>query len=179
MSGVDKFGRKLEVSLKKSETLHLHAKIRDGLLLDEDNHYNARNKRIKLIHDPLEKQDVVTKSWAEKNFIKLVDERLLTFTDDKKNGFSFSGKTLSDVGEPINRRDVVTFGVMKRDITRIKESLEKEIKDRTEALSNQLHDELRTINTAIGSLNTLLRQSVKNTAKASKLEVRNDERRVG
>lgn len=165
MGSVDKFGRKLESSIKKSETLRIHTKIRDGLLLDTDNHYNAQNKRIKLIHDPLEKQDVVNKLWVERNFLRFENDTV-----------SLGTRRLTDLSDPTLRSDAVTLGILDRKITTVRETLEKEIKDRTDSLQAQLEEKLRVLSTDISSVNTVLRQSVKNIAAKEKEKVKEKEK---
>jgi len=57
-----------EADLDKANTqmLYLAQEALDKqLFLDNDNHFNAQNKRIKNVADPVDAKDVVTKGWME------------------------------------------------------------------------------------------------------------------
>lgn len=152
---IDKFGTRLERSLKKNETIRIQTRMDKVMILDDDDQYSAQNKRIKLLNDPLNEKDVVNKSWVERNFLKLQN----TFV-------SMGMKRLSELGEPRQRSDAVTMGYVDMKMTKFKESFEKEIKDKTNGMFNHFEDELRKIKIETSSLNTLLRESIKHTKAA-------------
>lgn len=186
MSTIDKFGSQLNA--KKGSTFFNAGSVRDTFPLDKDGNYNAQNKRIKLLQDPVEKQDVTNKRWIETNFLRthkdqinvghkrlanlitpvemsdavtkgFVDGRLLN-PSVNNTAFDFLGKTLKNVSESQGRSDVATVSFVEKRYSRLNDELTAEIKTRTNATFSSFSEELKTIRTEIASIKALVAQHV-------------------
>lgn len=62
MSAVDKFGRPLKSD--PSDSRRSVAAVAEGIQLDKDKQYSARDKRIKSVADPADDTDAVNKQWV-------------------------------------------------------------------------------------------------------------------
>lgn len=198
MNTIDKFGN--QFNAKKGGMFLNSQAVRETFPLDKDGNYNSQNKRIKLVHDPVEKQDVVNKRWLETNFLRtekdyitighkrltnlstpkemsdavtkgFVEGRLL-YPSENSTAFDFLGKTLKNVGESQDRRDVATVSFVEKRCAKLHDDLTYEIKTRTDSAYSSFNDTLEKIKTEISGIKALV---TRNATVHTKL-VENDKR---
>lgn len=99
---VDKFGRTDTTTGKKPPQRGAKG---DGFNLGPDGHFDLENKRIKLMHDPVDDQDAVTKKYIQDNFLKVSSEsdvisldgkRLVNINFEPKSNFEAASKFYVD-----------------------------------------------------------------------------------